>query len=417
MNPILASNESSAVVATIRESKTQNPWVYTEGSRLTTPHSVQMLGVPVSSGSVRQNTSFTFNLPKNGILGNTWLCFTMPDDAPDQSLLSPKGLLDLINEIRIETSGRVIERLSRSQLLHRIAGLSYSEKQAAYKAYKMGTAAAPQGNGYSGGYTTCLFLPWYFSKEFGRYSIDTDFQEATRIVVQLGDCKILNSGGAATAYSDHIPTDCELMCEYRNVTDEVRSQILQQNYSSGMLSRVIQRSTEEAPLTDTPATTTDKTVTYELKETDTITNMTVSVTMDGLPATPTAEDIKKVGSPCEIKHVKLVFSGQTVFDVSGEFLKHYGRSYGRAGIGDGTSGDATENAHADLGRCYQLSFDANQLGLSNAVSLREISAPRLIVTYRPAVANALHTCNISYNSVSFLTTSSATGRTNLSISS
>ena len=59
MNPILASAESSAVIATLKESKTVNSWIYNESERLTVPHSLQLLNVPVSSGTLAANRSFT----------------------------------------------------------------------------------------------------------------------------------------------------------------------------------------------------------------------------------------------------------------------------------------------------------------------------------------------------------------------
>jgi len=68
---------------------------------------------------------------------------------------------------------------------------------------------------------------------------------------------------------------------------------------------------------------------------------------------------------------------------------------------------------------YKIDFGlATDKGLSNVVAMREISAPELVVTFRRRDANqAGLKVHVVYDTATFLSTSSSTGRVQLSISS
>ncbi len=429
MNPILASAESSAVIATIRESKQVNPWVYNEAERLTTPHSLQLLNVPVSSGSVAASRTFTIELPKNGQLQQVWLKCSMPafdraanDDAEVDEDGVPAtanvdgfgrlGLLAMIDEIRLESSGRVHEQLSTFQILQRLSDLPLAQRTAAQKSYRMG-ADTPD----DAAYTASLLLPFFWYKDGPRYGIDTDFQEPMRIVVKLNACTTLYDA-SSTAYVAHVPTACEAICEYRQWDDATKQQVISSNYGGGMLSRVVRLSAEEALNTHDAPASGNGTATIDLKESDVVTGFYVVVECPDTNAVATYADGIKQGSPLECTNFELKFAGQSVLNVPGEFLQYYGRDYGRpAGHGAADNGVVDRDNNSNMQFVYKISFDAMGTALGNAVALREISRAQLIVTYKPAAASRLHNIHIGYEKVSFLTVASSTGRTNLSISS
>lgn len=364
MNPILASAESSAVIATIRESKQVNPWVYNESERLTVPHAMQLLNVPVSSGTVAAGRSFTLELPKNGQLQQIWLKMSMPalniadgdnnsvseDGAPTATVnvagFKRLGLLDCIDEIRLESSGRVHEQLSKHQILQRLSDLPFAQRTAAQQSYRMGLQ--PEDNV---AYNSCLLLPFFWYKDGARYGIDTDFQEAMRVVVKLNSCEIAYVGSAFVA---HAPTACEAICEYRQWDDATKQQVISSNYGGGMLSRVVRLSAEEATATDTPtgAAGTVKSVSIDLKESDVITGFYITVECPDTNATTTYPDAIKNGAPCELKEVELKFAGQTVLNVPGEFLQFYGRDYGRPDAHSGDNGITTRDDNSQIGRAH-----------------------------------------------------------------
>ncbi len=429
MNPILASAESSAVIATIRESKQVNPWVYNESERLTVPHAMQLLNVPVSSGTVAAGRSFTLELPKNGQLQQIWLKMSMPavniadgdneavsgDGTPTTTVnvegFKRLGLLDCIDEIRLESSGRVHEQLSKHQILQRLSDLPFAQRTAAQQSYRMGMQ--PDDNV---AYDASLLLPFFWYKDGARYGIDTDFQEAMRVVVKLNSCECVYVG---TAFVAHAPTACEAICEYRQWDDATKQQVISANYGGGMLSRVVRLSAEEATATDsTPGTAgTVKSVSIDLKESDVITGFYITVECPDTNATDTYINAIKNGAPCELKEVELKFAGQTVLNVPGEFLQYYGRDYGRPDAHSGDNGITSHGDNSLMRFVYKVSFDAMGTSLGNAVALREISRAQLRVNYVVAATNRVHNIHIGYEKVSFLTVAASTGRTNLSISS
>lgn len=429
MNATLASAESSAVISTLKESKQVNSFVYSEGGKLHVNHSLQVSTIPISSGTVGANRTFTFNLPKNGLLGNTWLKVQMPghaqEAADDNSIerdgtpgaasnvegFSRLGLLKMVESIKLESSGRVLESLSKWQILQRLSDLPVQERAAAEESYRM-NSRDPEATPY----TACLLLPFFWYKDMGRYHLDTDFQEAHRIVVTLNACEtVYDEADGVEAYVAHVPTTADLICEYRQVDDHTRQEIVQKNYGSGMLSKVVRLSREEAYSTDTPGSTAEREVVVDLKESDCITGIYIAVECPNVGAKASYATAEKEGTPVECTNFEVVFAGQSIMNVPGEWVQHYGRSYGRPSqrADAHTSTFTTGNA---LTFCYKISFGGLHSDMSNVVALREISRAQLRIKYKPAAA-ATHNIHVGYESVSFLTTSSATGRTNLSISS
>lgn len=456
MNPTLASAESSAVIATLKESKQVNSFVYSEAGQLHVNHSLQMSNVPISSGSVGANKTMTFQLPKNGFLHNCWLKVKMPaferaagDDTTVTfetggvgGLTTPPqvdgsgnpitvgadylgarnldgfkrlGLLDCIDSIKLESSGRVLESMSKWQILQRLSDLPAAERAAAQSAYKMGGDAP-----HNSEYTASLFLPFFWHKNPMKYGLDTDFIEAHRVVVTLSDCKCMfKSTLTQPDFTEHAPTEADLLCEYRQVDDATRQEIISRNFggASGMLSKVVRLSREEAYTVDRPTGTGTRQVTVDLKESDCVTGIYITVECPDTGTHGSYVQAIKHGEPLEITNCELKFAGQSVINVPGSWLQYYGRSYGRA---NNHNGDGSEDRYTDRSKMkyvYRVSFDGLGTALSNVVALREISRAQLIIDYKPAAANQDHHVHIGYESVSFLTTSSATGRTNLSISS
>ena len=150
-NPILQSAQSSAVVATLRESDTVNPFVYNEKGRIVSPHSMSLLKITKSSGSVGVSKTCSYDISKNGLLTGLYLEMTMPSQAvasgetENNNLtetaagatagihtnavgFSVMGILGCIDNIVLQTSGRQLERLSRFQMLARYSALPASKK-------------------------------------------------------------------------------------------------------------------------------------------------------------------------------------------------------------------------------------------------------------------------------------------------
>jgi len=137
------------------------------------------------------------------------------------------------------------------------------------------------------------------------------------------------------------------------------------------------------------------------------------------PTSTAFADVVLNNSPVEILEFDLKFNNTSVMKVPGEFVRYFGR-WGQHGMcGDGADGpdNLTPTRHV-----YKIDFglDYAKGAFSNVVALREISNPKLIIKFRPHVETSgtlTYNVHVVYDTATFLSTSSATGRVNLSISS
>lgn len=457
-NPILQSNQSSAVVATVNESQTMSPWVYNETNRLVVPHAMQVLPINHSSGTVGASKTISFDIAKNGLVQGLWLKVSLQTstdaglsaasqvenptlsendagapNAPGSTNtegFTAMGLLQALQEIRLTTSGRIVESLDKYQILARIADLPYGQREAVLKAYKCNGDVEQGAAGEK--YDACLWLPFYFSKDPSRYHINSNFQEPFQVQVSFSDCtKVLYDADKATngGYATHAPQDADLLVHYRQLDEKSINEVISKNYGDGLLSQIVHISkkeairsttvTGEAGLTAASSRNAKaKTIEFEMKENDAIQSMYVMVEAERGDAT----DFEKVilnNTPVEVLEFDLKFNNTSVMKVPGEFVRYFGR-WGQHGMcGDGADGpdNLTPTRHV-----YKIDFglDYAKGAFSNVVALREISNPKLIIKFRPHVETSgtlTYNVHVVYDTATFLSTSSATGRVNLSISS
>lgn len=437
-NPQLNSADSSAVVATIRESSTMSPWTYNEKNRLVSPHSMNLLNVPVSSGTVAASKTFSFDVPKQGLAQGFYLNLSMPalnitdaetvdnninstvggslslDTTQTQGFLA-MGILQCIREIRLETSGRVLEQMSKWQMLARYSDLPAGKKRAVQQALRM--AQDPDDNA---AYKCVVWLPFFGFREPERYAYNSSFCEPLRLIVTLDDCNIHHTSTATPTYAigAHAPTDAELMVHYRQLAAADEDSLISANYSDGLLSRILSISREEAVHTfNSHASATTTSTTVELKENDCISAIYVMVECPAITATTYAATLKAQGVPLEVTNIALKFNNMDVLNCPGEMLQYYGRWGEENGDGVGSG-----NAEITWRYVYKIDFSLGYKGHGgggggNTVATREISSPRIVLTFKHAANDVSHNVHVCYESTTFESTSSATGRVQLSISS
>ena len=448
-NPILQSNQSSAVVATVNESQTMSPWVYNETNRLVVPHAMQVLPINHSSGSVAASKTISFDIAKNGLVQGLWLKVKLPSsttattetDAPiltesaagdavatagtNTRGFSAMGLLKIIQEVRLTTSGRIVESLDKYQILARIADLPLGQRQAVLNAYRCnGDPELGEANTF---YDACLWLPFYFCKDSARYHINSNFAEPFQVQVQFSACADVLAD-TATTYAVHAPSDADLLVHYRQLDEKTINDVISKNYGDGLLSQIVHISKKEAlkSLVVTGAITAQdrkhtklQTVEFEMKENDAIESMYIMVEADK-SLTDFPSGILD-NCPLEIMEVELKFNNTSVLKVPGEFLRYFGR-WGMHGM----CGDGSDSATglSPTRYVYKIDFglDHPKGAFSNIVALREVSNPKCIIKFAPYVqtgstATTTYNIHVIYDTATFLSTSSATGRVNLSISS
>jgi len=433
-NPILQSAQSSAVVATLRESDTVNPFVYNEKGRIVSPHSMSLLKITKSSGSVGVSKTCSFDISKNGLLTGLYLELALPSQAVaggetinnnltelatgasgtsalNQVGFSVMGILGCIDNIVLQTSGRQLERLSRFQMLARYSSLPASKKVAVQESLRF--AQQPDAGV---AYKVVMWLPFYFFREMEKYHYNTSFNEPLRLDITLSDCKIFQSGAlTGGAMTEHAPTDIECVAQYRQLDARDEDALINSQYGDGLLSQCVSMMKEEATHTFTSAASGEETkVTLDLKENLCVSKIYVMVSH----ANPKDdanynETLIQRDVANEINNIKLTASGVNIVDCHGDLLKYFGKwgEHDSANVSHGNGERAFENI-------YCIDFTTTHKGHTNTVAFRELSTPRieLQVACRTA-SKAGYELRVMYETTTFLSTSSATGRVQLSISS
>ena len=435
-NPILQSAQSSAVVATLRESDTVTPWVYNEKGRIVSPHAMSILNTPKSSGSVGASSTVSFDISKNGLLCGCYLKLSMPAQALEgghtQGATEPSssqaedadaaanatsgdgfaalGILGCIDEVTLQTSGRALETLTRHQILARYSDLPLGKRQAIQDALRM--AKQPEDEE---AYECVIWLPFYFWRDPLRYGYNTSFCEPMRCDVKFTACNIFYDG-SADAFAAHVPTDAVLLTHYRQLDARDEDQLVSSNFGDGLLSQAVSIMKREATKAIDSVTTSPADVTIDLKENHCVSAIYVIVcsTASDLAKTTYTEVLNNQDRPLEVKNIKLEASGTTVFNVPGDMLKYYGRWGEHNGEGSGI----VTNTSLAFGNIYKIDFTTGEPGHTNTVALRELSGARLTLNFGNSGINGKAAeVHVMYEATTFLSTASATGRVQLSISS
>lgn len=412
-NPILQSNQSSAVVATVNESKTKNPWVYNEKDRLTVPHGLQLLPIAPSSGSTSANSTVSFEVSKAGIAMGFWLKLK----ASASKNLNSFGMLSCIESVTLNTSGRVVERMDRNQMFARYRALPFIRQRAVCQEIKTTVA--------SGTAAVHIWLPFYMFRDPHRYGILTNFEEPFHVDVTFSS--LTDALQTGTIALDEAAT--QLLVHYRQLDEAQTNEVISKNYGDGMLSRLVGISNREPIHFDTPAwnfpetdIATGNEVELHLTQNEAVRSMYVMVTKSG------AADVKE--QHARITHLKLTFNNTDVFDCDASFFQAYGSNWDMMHAAAGEHGGASDHS---LGRVVRIDLGHGDDGdLANVVAFRELSDPTLTVTYdslHPApFDNSVdadpngdgygeYQVHVIYETATFLTSSAATGRAQLSISS
>ncbi len=434
-NPVLQSAQSSAVVATLRESDTVNPFVYNEKGRIVSPHSMSLLKITKSSGSVGASKTCSFDISKNGLLTGLYLELSMPGvniadgETVDNNLaetaagasgafgtnakgFTVMGILSCIDNIVLQTSGRQLERLSRFQMLARYSSLPASKKVAVQESLRF--AQQPDDNV---AYTAVMWLPFYFFREMEKYHYNTSFNEPLRLDITLGDCKYMQTAAQLTGgnLEVHAPTEIECVAQYRQLDARDEDALVNSQYGDGLLSQCVSMMKEEAIKVFESAASGLSTVTFDLKENLCVSKIYIMVTNPNSIAATDAYNVtlQQRDVATEIDSIKLTASGVNIIDCHGDLLKYFGKwgEHDSANVSHGNGERAFENI-------YCIDFTTTHKGHTNTVAFRELSTPRLELGVKCRTASkAGYEVRVMYETTTFLSTSSATGRVQLSISS
>ena len=429
-NTLINSNQNSALVSTLLESDNAitNPFIYNEKD-IVPPHSVQVVSIPpLNTANNVVNGTIDFDIAKQGVLRRAFLdcIFTKNVDSNRQV---PTGFLYMFKEIELLSSGRRISLLTTEGIMAKISDMDAQARQAYRNALDMGKTTLTT----SGVQQSRVVLPLdFFFNENSKYSLITNFLEPLRVRVKWGDGGVHSK--ASTGTKAPTITQCNLMCEYRELPNNFTDSLIEENYGDGMLTQLISQMSYETPKTFTmPATDTVETeVEVELKENGAVKAIYIQAFVHHDQASDGADStLMNTDKPLQIKNVKFEAGGQVLYDVPGEYLQYWARGCNDKGkyYSSGASYSATLDNADQIGNVLKLDFGVDRENTTNVISFRELSNPKITLVMvrekndasgfghgNDGLRNKTATVQITYETAQLMTTQSSTGRVNLSLS-
>ena len=233
MNTFIQSNKSSALLSVVDGSSTKDLYDYKTSA---TPNpATERVEVSPNGGVEGYDTVAVYDIPAYGILDRAILRFkvTLPLRANTTT-----GFLGVnaINYIEVSSQNKVITRVTRNQLIHRLKEMTQDEAFNAQQYLRFvekgvtgADAIVPDSVPATG---LDVFVP-LFSRISGAFStfaekLDTSFCERIQLRVSFASANTVNTGSTFVSSS---------LLSYFTVLNEAESKRLHEvNYSSGQLS-------------------------------------------------------------------------------------------------------------------------------------------------------------------------------------
>lgn len=402
------SNANSAIVQTIEASESlRNPNVYST-REIFPPHSMTYSKCESSNGSVTSGGSLNFNLNKYGIASQILLHIEKiqvdanGDPKPAPSLQLNEGdIFNIIKSVELLSSSRVISTLTSADLMAQFSDMDQAEFNVVQStAIVVGTDAAAR-------HTFVLPLVFGLFKDINLQP-NLSFVEPMSIRVNWGNVGASLSATAVGFTNKLDQSNTYLQVRYKAYPEDKVAQILDENYSQPELNQLANRFYNENQVAFTSDGTAKDHV-VDLKNTDAVKDFYIVVRQ----AYTNAEGVAGQGrySPIKINSVKFTGSGQEILNLTEHetpYLKL--NPYGNAETVNLVIGVFA------MGRIVKIQTGVNHRdAMTNCFSLREINAPRITVNVTGTNGQA-YTIDVVEDCLAIYSTSSATGRMNLSLS-
>ena len=401
----LASNQNSALINVLDASPAKvNPHTYSLDKIYPFSSCQWVEHVPSNSNTVLGQSN-TFDLLKYGILTQLILEFDIYHST-DVTGTSGNGAkanmpaLQLIDSIELVSSSRVIQRLTRFDLLAMASDFNKCAQEAFAKgvAHKAGsgTNVALTHSATVADTRACINITFPLLGS-SRTQLNTTFNEPARVVVNWSSQKIYSGASSGTTFTFGKPKvdNCKITGRYINYNNEDDSALLNENYKDGTLSQLTYEYFDEVASNATITKATADTVfgesgcEVEIKDTGVVSDIYVMLIPEGTDQVITSSGVnaatmKIMGAPQPLEEIELIASGQTIFSGRTEMLQLYGRVDPSSGefYSNGFSDNATNGLTGyGLENVYRLQFgqDSHKNFCSGGISMRELNAPKIRV--------------------------------------
>lgn len=394
------SNANSALINTINASESKmNPNVYSTKT-VYPAAAVVYEKTDKSSGTIGVGNTITFDLMKYGIAQQMLFCWTkvatQGTDAYD--------FMHVIDRIELLSSSKVIDTLTNLDLMAQFSNLEASQYNPVNSS---GIGARGAGTGTN---IYCVPLVFGFFRDINT-NLNLQFNEGMSVRVKFGPYSNLGAGATANPV-----VDAYLKLRYKVYNEADYSEILTQNYNEPELSILTTGFYDEniVPVVLASGVNTNGSAgtPVELKNTDCVNDFYICLREQ--QATGTATDAKP---PLEISRVRFTASGQELFDLTGEELVHSKLcENGFSIVGASGTTDNTKHIVKIQQGLWEYSGGGTQ---SNTLSLRELNNPIITVFFTVPAANPVaerkYDISVVEDSVKIISTVSASGRVNTSL--
>lgn len=417
------SNANSAIVNTILASPSvQNPSVYST-KEIIPPHAVTYSTIEPSAGSAAafaSNTSASFTLSKFGIVEQIILRYTKSGDGGGATFGVPPGdPFQAIQRVELLSSSRVISTLTRETLICQFANLCQEQLNPILQTVSRALPAAAN--------QVCEFaIPLVFPLlQETDTQMNSTFLEPMTIQVHWGSVGDRLGNSNTTTLSG-----CQLKVRYKNYPEESTSQILASNFAQPELNML--SSTYYQENTDSLSVTAGQlgtfvTRTIDLRNTDAVESFMILTRHRRVAYVQGAyTDQLAVQSPIGIQRLVLLGSGQEICDLTEALTFHTNLCENGFAMlmdqGAGTTYDYQAVQNFNCGIVSGVSIGVLKDKMTNCLSLREVNAPQLRVTYIVPTAagggsagDTIETAVVE-KCLAIYAISSATGRMTLALS-
>ena len=385
------SNQSSSLINTLLSSDSVvNPNIYSIQT-IIPPHSLTYSKCN-AVGSFSSNGQSTATINKYGIISQILLNYSKFTNATaDGNTIPVNDFFDCINMVELLSSSRVISTLTNYDIMAQVSNLEASNSASVYRNAIGGRTnlARSTENKY------CIPLVFGFM-ESDSTQLNSSFVEPLTVRITLGT---VTNGGTPANFETSL-RDIFLNVRYINYAEEQNAMMIAGNFSKPQLNQVVPRHYLENVITTTATANGPIIVQIDLKNTDCIQDFFVGVlNSDGIPQT--------------ITNVRFTGSGQQLIELSEKELE-----YSKLGSNGWSNNlpDSTDITASGLNKIVKLQMGVyGGHSLSNTISLREINAPTIYVTFTAVNASVYRTF-VSEKCTSIVAISSATGRQTLALS-
>ena len=404
---INSSNSNSALINTINASDSKhNPNVYST-KKIYPAAATTYVKTTKSSGSVGANQTMVFDLMKYGIAQQMVLVYSKAGEAGSVALTA-YDFLDVIDRVELLSSSKVIDTLTKYDLLAQFSNLDSSQFNI------VNQSAIESRTNAAASHQVVVPLVFGFFKDINT-NLNLQFNEPMSVRVRWG-ANILQASATAK-----IPeTGVYLKLRYKAYNESDFSEILTENYNEPELNQMstgfYDENASTKQLTAAGASTevmdiNQPGVKVELKNTDCVNDFYVIVRQNDSYANAQAANHQ----PVQINRIKFTASGQEIFDLEG-----YELYYAKLCVNGFSTLTSDESNIRNVAKIQTGLWEYAGGGTqSNTLSLRELNNPIIEVWFQDTFAAAAtrnYDVVVVEDAVKIYSTTSATGRVMTSLS-